>query len=238
MDGSTSAFLYDAPFLSSPADDYLGGILYVEDFDSDLRTSERPVETLAPEMPAPLTQADLDAARAEGRMEGIESALADAAYSRTQLEAAALQSLAESFAGARISLERVATHHAAQSARVILAMMVAAVPATMARHGAIEINSMVECLLPGLLCEPELRVRTHPSLADLVREHLTENLSNGGMVLSVMADPRMGAGDVELCWQQGHARRDCQSVWDAIKTSLSFLSLPPTIEEVRHADGS
>ena len=237
MDGSASAFLYDPPFLSKTMDDHGGGILYMEDFDYELRTKEPPPDLREPVAIPLLTQADLDLAREEGRVEGLQSALADATHTRVQLETAALQSLGDSLVAARGVLERVATQHAAECVRAVLAMLLAALPATMGRHGGAEIESMLAALLPGLSCEPELRVRTHPDQADMVREHLAEKLPSTGVVLSVVADVKLKPGDVAVAWQQGQARRDCKALWNAVRAAVASIDLP-SIEELCVTNGS
>ena len=237
MDGSNSAFLYDAQFSSSREDDYAGGILYVEDFGGDPCTRESAISADEPAAAPSVTQVDLEFARAEGRAEGLRCALADAAHTRAQLETAALQSLADSLGSARVAIERVAADHAGACVRALLAMMSAAVPAAMARYAEVEMQAMLDVLLPGLACEPELRVRTHPDLANIVREHLGERLPTEGIILSVVADTRCGLGDVEVSWQHGRARRDCNAIWQAIRSAMTPMSLP-TIEELCFANGS
>ena len=235
MDGTNSAFLYDSQFLSSREDD-AGGILYMEDFDSDLRAREPVVEDKPASAPV-FTKADVEHARAEGRVEGLQSALTDATLTRAQLEAAALQSLADGLSAARVTLERVAAHHAAECVRAIIAVMSAAIPATMVRHGEFEIQAMLDILLPGLACEPELRVRASPELADTVRERLGERLPNHGIVLSVVGDTAFAFGDVDIVWEQGRARRDCNAIWQAIRSAVAPMNLPP-IEELCYINGS
>ncbi len=237
MDGSTSAFLYDVPFLSDREDEYAGGILYIEDFDCDVRTRTPAAQERETDTAPLITQADLELARAEGHADGLQSALADANHTQAQLEAAALQNLGESLLAARATLERVAASHAAECARAVLALITAALPATMARHGWIEIQAMLDALLPELVFEPELRVRAHPDLADTVREHLAERLPADGIVLSVIADTKLEPGDAEVAWHQGQARRDCKAVWNAVRAAVGDLGLP-AFEEVCHPHGT
>ncbi len=229
MDGSTSTFLYDTAFLSPT--DSAAGILYMEDFDAELRHVEPAADPVQDAAPSP-TQADLDSARAEGREEGLRLALADAAETRAQLEAAALQSLADSLAAARVTLERIAAHHAAECARTMLALMLAAIPETMRRHGQVEIQAVLDALLPGFAGIHELRVSAHPELADSIREHLAERLPPDQVVLCVVADSKAGFGDVEVAWQHGHARRDCKSIWQDLRTAMAPMNLP-TMEVCR-----
>jgi hypothetical protein len=96
----------------------------------------------------------------------------------------------------------------------------------MRRHAAAEVGAMIEALSPGLACEPELRVRAHPDLADLAREALIGQLPGDGCVLSVCADPALAPGDICIAWQDGRATRDCGAIWARIAEALAPLQLP------------
>jgi hypothetical protein len=161
MDGSTSNFLRDLPAASTIGDVFgLGrsdGILYVEDFDATASRPEPEDIPQPPPEPAPavFSAEDVAAAHEAGRREGVQSALGDARLLQEQLQTAALQSLADALANARDALERVATRQAEGCARTTLALLCAAVPATMARHAPAELDAVIAALRPGLACEPE-----------------------------------------------------------------------------------
>lgn len=232
MDGSASAFLQDTPLFSRVESRAGTGILYIEDFDDAPEPAglDNPPE---PETPAPLTLDDVQLARDEGRAEGLQAALADAQLIQAQLHASAIQSVADELHAARALLERMAQTHAQQTASAMIAILQAAVPATMKAHAAAEISGVVQALSAGFACEPELRVRTHPDLADVVREIMIDQLPEEGCVLAVAADPRLAQGDVQIAWQDGRAKRDCAAIWSEIRIALAPLGLP-SIEEICH----
>ena len=225
MDGSNAAFLFDEPLLSQRSSSVRNGILYIEDFD-DLLT---PVLAGAAEGPAPpvpmITEADLRAAHAMGREAGLQAALAEEHLLQSQLRVAALQSVADELSKAEAGLVALARGQAEQTARLLIGILHAALPATMRVHGLSEIEEVVRALLPGLRCEPELRVRAHPAMADLIRESLVARLPDEGCVLSVHADAALGAGDVRVAWKDGHAVRDCGAIWAEICVALAPLDL-------------
>ncbi len=115
MDGSS--FLFDLPVSSSIGEVFgLGdgeGILYVEDFDAP--PAPRAVESVPAPAPEPLepvfSKADVVAAHAAGRQEGMEAALADARLLQAQMQAAATQALADALAAGRGALERAANRN-------------------------------------------------------------------------------------------------------------------------------
>jgi flagellar biosynthesis/type III secretory pathway protein FliH len=235
MDGSS--FLFDLPVSSSIGEVFgLGdgeGILYVEDFDAP--PPARPVDTAPAPAPEPLepvfSKADVLAAHAAGRQEGMAASLADAQLLQAQLQAAATQALADALAAGRGALERVVALQAENTARAVLSILRAAVPETMARHARAELDAVLAALLPGLRSEPDLRVRAHPSCADHVREALIGMLAGESGVFSVSADSALAPGDVQISWADGGARRDCSEIYAEIRDALAPLRLP-ALEEV------
>jgi hypothetical protein len=234
MDGS--GFLFDLPVSASLDEVFrLGdtdGILYVEDFDAPPPLVVEPAPKPAPEPPPPVfTKAEVLAAHAAGREEGVQAALDDARLLQAQMQAAATQALADALCAGRGDLERIAAQHADSTARAVLAILQAAVPETMARHAQTELAAVIAALLPGLRCEQELRVRAHPDLADHVRCSLIDLLDGEGGVLSVAADPALAPGDIQITWSDGGARRDCTEIYADILDALAPLGLP-ALEEI------
>jgi len=235
MDGSTSNFLFDLLPETAPRQTHglgrMDGILYVEDFDTPpppLRDAEPPAQP--PSAPV-FTAADMETMREAGRREGMDAALADTRLVQAQLQAAATQALADAISASRGTLERVVAHQSDEIARLLLGILQAAIPSVMASHARAEIGSVIAALLPGLRCEPELRVRTHPDLADFVRETLIGMLAEDGSVLSVAADPSLNPGDIMVFWEDGQARRSTASIYADIVKALAPLGLP-ALEEI------
>jgi len=184
-----------ASLLSEPAIVLRGedGILYFEDFDAP-PPEEAPelAETPVPKPPE-YTAADVDCAYEAGRKDGLQAALSDARLVQDQLRAAATQALADALAANRRALEQLALHQANETAQLFLAIIAAAIPYMMTGYGQEEVQAVVAALLPGMRCEAELRVRTHPNSADMVRETLAEHLMAEGTVISVMSDTALAA---------------------------------------------
>jgi len=235
MDGS--GFLLELPDATSISEVFgLGGsdgILYVEDFDTP--PPPAPAEIVPEPPPEPeepvFSAGDVKDAHEAGRQEGLRAALADAQLLQAQVQSAATQALADALAASRAALERTAARHAASTARAVLAILRSAVPETMARHAEAELDAVIAALLPGLRCEPELRVRAHPDLADHVRTQLVDLLGGEGGVISVSADPALARGDIQITWADGGARRDGADIYAAIRDALAPLGLP-ALEEI------
>ena len=233
MDGFGVAFEQEACLSFSPTPGYAAGILYVEDFDAQ-PPEEVVLQPAQVDIQPPLQAAqDVEKARQEGRAEGLEAALVDARLLQGQLHTAALQSLVDGMTNARTTFERVVRSHATDTARTIISLLQAALPAMMARHCKVEVDAVLQAILPGLASEPELRLRSHPDLACVVRESVSSQLQHSDLVLSVIADASLAPGDVQVAWRDGSARRDCKALWSDIRAALGPLDLP-TFEEINH----
>ena len=236
MDGSNAAILFDTLPGSRRGAPISAGILYVEDFDAEPAVLKTTAAEPAPVPDPVFTAAELDAAREAGRQEGFQASLADATLLQAQLQSAALQSLADGIAAARTSLDSVADAHAADLARTLLGVLRAVLPATMRAHAAAEVDAVLQALAPGLRAEPELRVRTHPDHADMLREALVALTAEDSCVLSVTTDLNLAPGDVKIAWQDGYARRDTAAIWTQVQAALAPLNLP-TLKELCHGVG-
>jgi flagellar biosynthesis/type III secretory pathway protein FliH len=238
MDGSTSNYLQEPPTVSRVGDMFgLGrsdGILYIEDFDAPPPAAPKPEAATKPEAAAPVfTAQDIAAAREAGRQDGMQAALSDANLLQVQLQAAATQALADAMAATRHSVERLVARRADDAARTALAILQAAIPYAMEANAKGEVQAVIAALLPGLRSEPELRVRTHPDMADFVRDMLADLLTDGSLVLSVSADETLLPGDIQLFWGEGSALRDCRGIYTDIVKALAPLRLP-ALEEICH----
>ena len=232
MDGSTSNYLHENTAASRVGDMFgfgrSDGILYIEDFDAPPPAQTEP----EPAVQAPVfTAADIEAAREAGRQEGMQEALSDANLLQVQLQAAATQVLADSLTASRGALERVVAARADEATRTLLAILQAAVPHSMKALAKSEAQGLAATLLPGLRAEAELRVRTHPELADFVRETLADLLTDNSLVLSVSPDESLLPGDIQLHWNEGSAQRDCRAIYADIVNALAPLRLP-ALEEI------
>ena len=113
----------------------------------------------------------------------------------------------------------------------MLAVLTAALPSLMAKHAGFEVDALLRAMMPGLSYEAELRVHSHPGLADTIRETLIDCLPADGATFSVVADAHLAMGDILISWQDGSAKRDCHVIWNEIRSALSLLGLP-SLEEI------
>lgn len=232
-----AAFLRDPLLRAAPLAAPPGGILYAEDFEAPAPAPE-PEPAPDPD-PPPISAADLQAARDAAYQEGFGAALREQDETEAQLRRAAAQTIADAFSAWHGRAAESAAAEAAAVAATMLAVLHAALPATMARYGAWEAESVARALLPLLRHAPRLRIRAHPEhLRDLQRCAAELLPARGLAPVPEMiwdADPGCAAGDLELDWAEGSARRDTAEIQAAIATALAPLTLPPQPEQ-RHAE--
>ncbi len=210
------------------------GILYAEDFDAP---PDPPPPPPPPEPATPVPdEAALSAAREAGYRDGLAAAEAEQAALRDQLRLAALQSIADSLAGARQEAGAVARAHAEALAAALLAVLQAAIPATLRRHADLETTALLEALLPLLQSEPQIHVRVPPGGEAAARDAIAaieRQARDAPPPLTLTEDPALAVGDLVLNWHGGAARRDTQAIWRAIRDALAPLDLPD-LRELPH----
>lgn len=200
-------------------------------FDPDAPDDGRTAETEPAEPePAPeptYGQADLEAAvaaaRDEGRAEGETRARAAAEQA---IETALSQALADIADGLKILVaERRAADTALQREAVRVARAAAGrvLPELARRHGLDELAAVVRDCLADLSEEPRVVVRVADALLDPLRARLDREPSVQGFAghLVLLADERLGPGDLRVEWADGGAERDGAALLRAVDAALA-----------------
>ncbi len=226
MSGFRTSTAPRAPAWSLPARDLLqaeraAGFLERDLSEQALRQPAEPV----------FNRAELADAKREGVEQGRAAGLAEAAASLAAAEAEALGRIAAAMADGRAEAARVADHAAGALARAMVAAMNATMPHLVQRSALSEASAMLAHVLPGLSREPHVRVEvpralvggTEAAVAKLAPEHrgriCVAELERG-------AQDGMAAGEVQVSWSSGHARRRPAQVWLAVMKTLE-----PTLGE-------
>lgn len=212
-----------------------GHILYVEDFDDDAPGFSRPEQEPEPEPPlivAPVfTAEDLDLAREEGRLQGLEEARAERQAVEGALRTASLAQIADAVASARASAAEMARRQSDEIGRTILALLHACLPATAARLAQEEVLALLREVIPEEAGMDRLSVHVHPSLAGFVAAQ--------GAEWQVVADDKLAPPDARIVWEGGQTRRDWARIWQAIGVALAPCRLPSfddIVKDIHHGD--
>ena len=199
------------------------GVLFEEDFDVE---EIDPADTITADAAEPVYSGEeLEAARlaahAAGRVEGEAAMRADAC---TRV-AAALEVIAAAMADADAIALRTAEAAADSLARLMLEMLLAALPALCARHGDAEVASMVRTLVGPMKEEPSLRIQVNPAQVGAVTAELARFDPDLAARVDVQPTPLLAEGDARLHWKDGHAVREAASIRAHLEAVLAPLGL-------------
>lgn len=198
--------------------------LFEEDFDAP---SPSDLEVIAPPA-APLTQADIAAAREDGIAEGRAAACAEAAVAAETLTATADAFMRE-LGSLREAMHTAAEENATAIARLLLDTLATLFPTLCTSHGEKEVRAVVSALLPGLAQESEVIIRAAPALADALAHEVARACPDDAARVRILADIAVPPGDVRLRWHGGTATRDAATLWEAVAGVLApsgLLSTP------------
>ena len=213
---------------TAPHRSSLLGVLYAEDFDED-GSEPQPVA------PAPdleiiepvFTAADLEAARAEGRLAGRTEAEHGLAGARNQMLATVSAGLSEARAGA-LAVAEAAAEGVAQC---MLSALAGCLPDLCVRHGTAELRALVRALLPALSQEPRISVRVHPRMLPMMQEEIAALDADLAACVQLVPTDAMPPGDARINWTDGSAVRDTAHARAAFEDGLALLGL---LQRERH----
>jgi flagellar assembly protein FliH len=213
-------------------------------FDVSFDEPDPPVPGAGRHAPEPVfTRADLDAAQAEGFVQGRGAALAEAARSGEARAATALEALERNVAvllEARAAIAREAVRDAVALLRAVLGK---AVPALCRKDPLAEIEALVVRCLGETLDEPRLVLRVNDALFDALQSRLAGLAQAQGFAgkLVLLADAALGPDEGRVEWADGGAERDTRRLLAETDAVLSrILDTPPPAgpslsEEKSHA---
>ncbi|MEQ9445537.1 MAG: FliH/SctL family protein [Rhodospirillaceae bacterium] len=187
----------------------------------DTANNAKETEPEAPPPPPKIyTEADLEAAKEDGYVEGHTAALEEAETAREHYAADALNLISAGL-GALTAHQDKANAEIGQTAmRMVYAIIEKVVPVH-AQASAIEsVEALVREVLPLVYEEPKLTVRTHNMIAEDVQNQLNTicEKSNFNGEISVVPDYELQPGDCRVEWHGGGADRNEDRLWKEIRT--------------------
>ncbi len=182
-------------------------------------------EAGAPDAPPPpppkiYTEADLEAAKEDGYVQGHTAALEEAETAREHYTADALNLISTALGELTEHQDKANADLGQTAMRMVYAIIEKVVPQH-AQDSAIEsVEALVREVLPLVYEEPKLTVRTHTMIAEDVQKHLNEicKKSNFNGEMSVVPDYELQPGDCRVEWSGGGADRNEDRLWKEIRT--------------------
>jgi flagellar assembly protein FliH len=191
---------------------------------------------------APLSRADVEAARAQGVAEGRKAALAEAARSSEERVATALATLAGGMKELITGRQRDSAELQRRSLEAFRAIMHKAVPALCRKDPLTEIEALVIQCLHEAFEEPRLVLRVADSLFPALRERVETLAASTGFAgkIVLLADETLAPGDARIEWAEGGAERDgarlLTDIDAALARAIEAISDQPAkpLEESKH----
>ena len=183
---------------------------------------EEPVPEEPPEPEAPpqviYSEEDYNQAKEEAYVAGHAAALQETAESMDRLIAVALEACAESLKTLFVKAETLSDESTSLVAQVTQEICKKLLPHTADEYVTTEITSMVQSLLPELLGQSRVIVKTNPHTAEKLEGHLKAVADKIGFEgrLVVIDDSSILPTDVFVEWSDGGAERNTKQLWSEI----------------------
>lgn len=190
-----------------------------------VHTNLAPPPPPEPEGPSPeeIHQAQIEAAREEGYVQGHTAALEEAETAREHYIADALNLIAQGVDKLGDQQRAAYDQLANDAMRMVFAIVRKLLPPVAHHHAAEAIGEFVREVLPLAASEPKLLVRAHNMItADLeVRLQPIANRAGFRGSLVVVPDYELQPGDCRIEWDGGGAERDEARIWREIRGILA-----------------
>ncbi len=217
-------------------------MLFTEDFDLDPdppaeaepAAPTSPAPSPAPAPPPPLTQADLDAAREDGRRAGRLEAEHGLAAARNRI----LQQIADGMAATKEDAARVVEEATNDIGAGVLRVLSTMLPVLCERYGEGEIRGIIQSLEPVFCFEPRITIRVHPAMAASVRDEVDRFEPELAARAQIVPTETVAKGDLYVRWAEGKLVRDAGQVRRAVERALANIgmSAEPMILEKEAVD--
>ncbi len=204
----------------------LSGVLYAEDFDEPLlQAPSAPSRSVAEPQPiAPsFSLAELRAAADAAHQRGRDEALREAAASATNQRNLAAMQLLKQLAATQEQAAHVVEQALGMIARTSLSLLSAALPALCAEHAEAELRALLHRIVPPMRQHPELQIRVHGSLRDVLEQETMAMLEGCNTRVTWTSSSKLMPGDIAISWHNGGALRDTASTCDGIRDAVLAL---------------
>jgi flagellar assembly protein FliH len=166
---------------------------------------------------------DLEDARQEGFRDGHQEALEAATSSVEERVARCLETASAKLGN--LAAEQEARQRALEALSIDLMRRILeqTMPATAAKHGFDEIESVLRTALPLIADEAKLVLRVHSETADAVKQRFDELLAETATTaeINVVADETLGPTDCAMDWGDGGVERNLDTLWREIDRILT-----------------
>jgi flagellar assembly protein FliH len=170
-----------------------------------------------------LLQAQLEAAREEGYVQGHTAALEEAETAREHYIADAMSLIGKGIDSLGDQQRAAYDQMANEALRMVYAIVHKLLPPVAQSHAAETIGEFVKEVLPLAASEPRLIVRAHNMITADLEARLKPITTRAGFrgEVVVVPDYELQPGDCRIEWDGGGADRDEARIWRDIRTSIA-----------------
>jgi flagellar assembly protein FliH len=235
---SSKRFLFERSF-DDPRKLYLPGEKRKAEIEADRRAAElaaakaaaeaalrKPEDVIiaVPAVAEPMfTQSQVDAAREEGYVAGHTAALEEAETARSHYVADAINLISQGLTNLD-EQQRSANKDLGETAiRLLFAVARKTIPETAHQFAQENVADFVKKILPLVIGEPKLVIRTHAMIVEDIQTKLSEVFTRAGFLggFTVIADYELQPGDCRLEWSGGGAERSEARIWSEIERAMA-----------------
>ncbi len=194
-----------------------GGVLFAEDFD----LPEHPEPQAEPEAAEPVfDRTELEAAKAAAFDEGAAAGRAELIAQDMVGLRLAVGALADELSAARDAARMIGERAAEEVARLLMAALGAVLPVWCEAHGDREACAVARTVLPALMGEPEITVRTHARTAPALMAEIARIDPDIASRVRMVPTDALAPGDLRIAWKDGLAVRDAAALWREVAAIL------------------
>ncbi len=194
-----------------------GGVLFAEDFDLPERTEPQ----AEPEAAEPaFDRTELEAAKAAAFNEGAAAGRAELIAQDTVGLRLAVSALADELGAAQDAARMIGERAAEEVARLLMAALGAVLPAWCESLGDREACAVARIVLPALMGEPEITVRTHARTAPALLAEIARIDPDIAARVRMVPTDALAPGDLRIAWKDGLAVRDAAAIWREVAAIL------------------
>lgn len=219
-----------------------------------MKASNEPlVVDLPPPPPPPVFhEADLEAARLEGKKQGYaDGFLAGQKEAHQQADASlrhaheVIGQLAETVKTMQGRYLDLLSNESEQLSHLVLSIAQKVVGSQLQTSDVAAIQQVVTQCLPVIFSKPKLVVELNPDMFEFTIDYIEEQLRHAGFEgeIQFKGNPALGTSDVILDWGNGHMQRSAAALWAEVEALIArmplaiSLALPPAPTESEHLTG-
>lgn len=169
-----------------------------------------------------ITQADVDAARTQGFIQGREDGLAEASAQFNSESKATFDKIGNGLAKLMAGQAKTATDAIEQAENYALLIAQKIAKAALMQHPTLQVKALIDDCLSHINLMPHLVVRVNESMSQMIQTELQPIIAEKGFEgkLIIMGEENIALGDCAIEWADGGVAHNTQEIVKTISNKL------------------